>query len=249
MSLQIFNLSDASRSQMTAHNMSVVLEAGYGNPPDSTRAIIFSGNSRLCDHKHESTEWETKIQCGDGEQLFQAVHISKSYSSLQPLVQAIRDVAGQLNINIGNLNAALNDGGLPFQKFEHGLSLNGSGIDVFDSLMKTAGYDWSIQQGALQIIKKNDQLIETAVVLNKDTGLIGSPEHSNPHKSKKPSFLTARSLLNPKIRPGCTVRMDSIQVKGDFIVQKVVHTGDSHGADWTSHFEALASTKQTSAPV
>lgn len=245
--LQVYNLSAASRQKMFAVGMPVVLEAGYKNPDlgTNTRAVIFSGASRTCDHTHESADWETKILCGDGERLFQTTRVASGFPPGSQLSQVIRSVASQLKINIGNLNEALDDGGLPFPKFEHGFSINGSAVDAFDSLMKTAGYNWSVQQGALQIIKKGDQLVQPAVVLSKDTGLIGSPEHTPPHKSKKPSFLTAKSLLNPAIRPGCTVRMDSIQVKGDFIVHKVVHSGDSHGNDWTSHFEALASTKQT----
>lgn len=247
MTLQVYNLSDASRSKMTSQGMTVSLEAGYVNDDlgTNTRAIIFSGKSRLCDHKHETADWETKIQCGDGEHLFQTTRTVKSFASGHAFDAVIRAAADQLKVNKGNLEDAIKNGGLPFKKFEHGIALNGSAVDVFNSLMRTAGYNWSVQQGALQLIKKGDQLAEEAVVLSKDTGLIGSPEHTAPHKSKKPSFLTAKSLLNAKIRPGCTVRMDSIQVKGDFIVHKVVHSGDSHGADWTTHFEALASTKQT----
>ena len=246
MNISVYNLSDGSRSLLD-EKMKVVLEAGYKNVDagTDTRAIIFSGLSRTCDHLHETADWETKIHCGDGEQLFHTARAVKSFAAGAQLSQAIRYVADQLKVNIGNLNEALNDGGLPFEKFEHGLAVNGSAVDVFNTLMKTAGYNWSVQQGALQIIKKGDQLVEEAVVLSKDTGLIGSPEHSHPHKNKKPSFLVARSLLNPKIRPGCTVRMNALQVKGDFIVHKVVHSGDSHGNDWTSKFEALASNKQT----
>lgn len=247
MDLRVYNLSDGSRSLTDAKGMKIVLEAGYKNDDlgTNTRAVIFSGLSRLCDHTHDSEDWETRILCGDGETLFQTTRMVKSFAAGARLEDAIKSVADVLKVNKGNLNEALKNGGLPFQKFEYGLPVSGSAVDVFNSLMKTAGYTWSVQQGALQVIKKGDQLVEEAVVLSKDTGLIGSPEHSAPHKHKKPSFLVAKCLLNPKIRPGCTVRMDSLLVKGDFIVHKVVHSGDSHGNDWTSKFEALASTKQT----
>lgn len=247
MSVTVFNLSDSSRSLLDAVGMKMVLEAGYKNKDlgTDTRAVIFSGQSRLCDHTHDSEDWETRIQCGDGERLYQTVRMVKCFAPGYSFEDAINVVADTLKVNKGNLSEALKNGGLPFKKFEHGMPVNGSAVDVFNSLMKTAGYTWSIQQGALQLIKKGDQLVQEAVVLSKDTGLIGSPEHTAPHKSKKPSFLTAKCLLNPKIRPGCTVRMDSIQVKGDFIVHKVVHVGDTHGNEWSSHFEALASTKST----
>lgn len=247
MDLHVFNLSDGSRSLLDAKGMKIVLEAGYKNDDlgTNTRAVIFSGLSRLCDHTHDSEDWDTRIQCGDGETLFQTARMVKSFAPGVSLEDAINTVADTLKVNKGNLKEAIKNGGLPFQKFEHGLPVNGSAYDVFNMLMKTAGYTWSIQQGALQLIKRGDQLVEEAVVLNKDSGLIGSPEHTAPQKSHKPSYLVAKCLLNPKIRPGCTVRLDSLQVKGDFIVHKVVHSGDSHGNDWISKFEALASTKQT----
>lgn len=251
MNLEIFNLSDASRSKMKAKGMTCVLEAGYLNTAlnTNTRAVIFSGQSRLCDHTHDTATWESRIQCGDGEQLYTTDRIMKSYSAGTPFQSVIDDVAGLLKINQGNLDATLTSGGLPFQTFQYGHVVSGTVVAVFNDLMKTAGYTWSVQQGALQVVKAGQAVVQEVVVLNKDTGLIGSPEHTPQHKTKKPSFLTAKSLLNPKIIPGHIVRMDSLNVKGDFVVQKVTHSGDSHSMnDWTSHFEALAS-QSTVTPV
>lgn len=243
MKLDIYNLSDASRSKMKAKGMAVSLEAGYinRNLGTNTRAVIFSGTSRLCDHKHETAEWETKVYCGDGEQLFQTERVVKSFASGAKLKDAIKFAAQQLTVNLGNLDSALDKGGLPFETFAHGLAVNGNASDVLNTLLRTAGYAWSVQQGALVVVKNGEAATQEVVILSKDTGLIGSPEHTPPHKTKKQSFLVAKSLLNPKIRPGYLVRMDALNVKGDFVVQKVVHQGDSHGQDWTTHFEALAS--------
>lgn len=250
MHLEIDNLSDASRSKMKSKGMLVTLEAGYENPNlgTDTRAIIFSGTSRICDHKHENTQWETKINCGDGEQAFATARIAKSFASGAGLADVIKYVAGQMKVNLGNLSQAIDQGGLPFQSFAHGTALNGNASDVFNTLMKTAGYQWSVQQGALLVVQAGKGASQEVVILNQSTGLIGSPEHTPPHKTKKPSYLVAKCLLNPKIRPGYLVRMDALNVKGDFVVQKVVHTGDSHGrgtTSWTTHFEALSSTQTT----
>lgn len=238
--LIITNLSADSRSKMKAHGMSVIIEAGYKD----TRSVIFSGDSRICDHTHKNAEWLTKIQCGDGEKIYQYKRLNQSFAAGTQVVQAIRAAANAMGVNLGNLNDALNEGGVEPNKFEHGFAAFGNAASVFNKLITSAGYTWSIQQGALVVAKKGQPAVQEVVVLSAKTGLLESPEHSPPNKTKKQTTLVAKSLLNPKIRPGVLVRMDSLQVKGDFVPQKVEHVGDSHLGPWTTHFEALSSNQK-----
>lgn len=235
----ITNLSKKSRDQMTAKGMAVVLEAGYAG----TRGVLFSGASRICDHKHDGADWETKIQCGDGEQLFQFSRLSKSFGAGTDVASAIREAASALAVNKGNLDTALDSLGRSLA-FEHGFACHGNAAAVFSDLLKSVGLVWSIQQGALLVSKKNAPAIQEVVILSAKTGLLGSPEHSPPTKEKKQTTLVCRSLLNPKIRPGLVLRLDSLQVKGDFIPTKVEHMGDSHGQMWETKVEAVASTEK-----
>lgn len=237
--LNITNLSKKSRDLMTAKGMAVILEAGY----QGTRSVIFSGGSRICDHKHDAADWDTKIQCGDGERLYQFSRLSKSFGAGYSVADAIRAAADALAVNKGNLDAALDSLGRSLA-FDHGFACHGNAAMVFSDLLKSVGLVWSIQQGALLVSKKNAPAIQEVVVLSAATGLLGSPEHSPPNKERKQTTLTCRSLLNPKIRPGLVLRLDSLQVKGDFIPTKVEHMGDSHGQLWETKVEAVASTEK-----
>ncbi len=238
--LIITNLSQDSRSKMTAKGMAVTVEAGYKGGTQ----ILFSGQSRLCDHKDDGANMLTKINCGDGEQLYQFQRMSQSFAAGVSTHDVIRKTAKAMSVNLGNLNAAL--GSLTENlKLDHGFACHGNAFSIFDRLVRSLGFTWSVQQGALLLAKRNEAPIQEVVVLSAATGLLGSPEHSPPTKEKKHSSLVAKSLLNGRIRPGVTVRMDSKNVKGDFIPQKVEHTGDSHGSGWLTHLEAVASTVKT----
>lgn len=239
--LQITNLSATSRGKMKAKGMLVVLEAGYLN----TRAVIFSGDSRICDHKHEGANWTTKLQCGDGERVYQFSRVNKSYAAGADVKQVVTDCARAMSVNLGNLTEALNNNTLPIQSFEYGYACHGNAQQNFDRLIRSLGLTWSIQQGALLVAKKNEQAIQEVVVLSAATGLLGSPEHSPPSKEKTQSMLKCRSLLNPKIRPGVILRLDANNVKGDFVPVKVDHEGDSHGARWETVIEAVESKTKT----
>lgn len=239
--LIITNLSKSTRDAMKQKGMQVSVEAGYKD----TRAVIFSGASRICDHKHEGSDWTTKIQCGDGETAYQFTRFSKSFDAGARVKDVIKDVAQGLNLNQGNLSTMLDKVTLPIQSFGPGFAVHGNAFRTFDYLIKSVGLTWSIQQGALLIAEKNKPPIEEVVVLSAKTGLLGSPEHSPPTQSKKYTSLVVKALLNPKIRPGVTLRMDSLNVKGDFVPVKVEHTGDSHGEMWTTHAECVSSSQKT----
>lgn len=239
--LIISNLSADTRKKMKAKGMQVSVEAGYKD----TRAVVFSGASRICDHTHEGPEWLTKIQCGDGEQAYQFTRFSKSWDGGVSAKTVILDVADGLDLNKGNLETALNNIQLPIQSFGPGFAAHGNAFQLFDRLLKSVGLTFSVQQGALLVAEKNKAPIQEVVVLSAKTGLLGSPQHSPPTQSKKYTSLVFKALLNSKIRPGVTVRMDSLQVKGDFIPLKVEHTGDSHGELWVTHVEAISSSTKT----
>lgn len=239
--LIITNLSEATRKPMKAKGMQVIVEAGYKD----TRAVIFSGVSRICDHKHERADWTTKIQCGDGEQAYQFTRFSRSWDAGVSVKTVIGDVADGLGVNKGNLNTALANIQLPIQSFGPGFAVHGNAFQAFDRLIKSVGLTWSIQQGALLVAEKNKPPIQEVVTLSAKTGLLGSPEHSPPTQSKKYTSLVIKSMMNPKIRPGVTLRMDSLQVKGDFVPIKVEHTGDSDGEQWVTHAECVSASTKT----
>lgn len=235
LNLQITNLSENSRGKLNAKALPVILEAGY----EGNTGVIFSGDSRTIDHIRDGADWATKISCGDGEQAYTFTRVNESFGPNYSVAEAIRTVAGKLQINTGNLEDML-AGPLAITTFKHGYAAFGPASQVFDKLIAAAGLRWSIQNGAIQVRRKDAPVQATAFRLSAESGLLGSPEYAAPDKKKGPTVLKVKALLNPKLLPGYIVALDANTVKGEFLMRTVEHQGDSHGADWFTLLECVA---------
>lgn len=241
--LTIYNLAEASRSKLTGAGLAVTLEAGYKGQT-SGDAVIFSGDARTVDHLRPHADWETHVQCGDGEKAYQFAFVNKSFTNTS-FTDIVNEVAKSLSVNVGNLKTALDNvrksGKLP--DFTKGFVAHGRASDTLSALLKSVGLNFSIHQGALLVTKPGEPADTNAFKLTPETGLIGSPDHTPPDQKGKPATLKCKCLLNPQIRPASTVRIESAGIRGDFVVQKLEHMGDSHGSDWVTVIEAWASSK------
>lgn len=236
--LKITNLSERTRSSLQSKGAHVVLSAGYVG----SAAVIFSGDARTVDHVRSGTDWVTHVQCGDGERAFQLARFSASFRPGTPIIDVVRAGAKALGVGLGNLEAELAKGAFRgnLSQFASGYSARGRAAEELDRLFRTLGLGWSIQDGALQILRENAATVEQAVLLTPDTGLISSPDHGSPDKKGKPSVLKARSLLQPRLRCGGRVELRCESVKGgQFRVQKLCQDGDTAGGNWYSDLELL----------
>lgn len=228
--LKIYNLSEQTRARLQGVGVPVILSAGYlGNA-----AVIFQGDSRTIDHLREGVEWITRIRCGDGERAYQWSHFSESFAPGTSVADVIRGAAKALGLNLGNLEDELGRGAFRggLTQFAHGYTAHGKAGLELDKLLRTVGLSWSVQDGALQILRGSDPAPGRAVLLTPDTGLVGSPEHNAPDKKGKPPLIKFKSLLQPQIRCGGTVEIRSAAVKGQFRVESLDHSGDTASAEW-----------------
>lgn len=239
--LYVWNFAEASRSKLTGSRLPVTLEAGYEGQTSSV-ATIFSGDARTIDHIRDHADWKTHVQCGDGEKVYQFQHINKSFNAAAKFKDVVKEVAKNLSVNLGNLEQALQNAPKVIDNFTKGFVANGRASDVLSGLLKSAGLEYSIHQGQLLVVEPGKAASTQVFRLSPTTGLVGSPDHTPPDQKGKPATLKCRCLLNPQIIPAGIIQIDSAGVKGDFVVQKLDHQGDSHGADWTTVIEAWAKT-------
>lgn len=71
---------------------------------------------------------------------------------------------------------------------------------------RDTGTDWSIQDGKVQMVPRRGYLPGEAVVLTHETGLVGSPEQTQ-------DGISVRCLLNPRLRVGGRIRLNTASVK------------------------------------
>lgn len=243
--IKVTNLSPASRANMRKRGARVVLLAGYAE----TVAQVFAGDARMIDHRKDPTNWTTIIQCGDGERAYSLNRFAKSYKKGTEVKQVIRDIVDALKVGKGNLDAAMEK---VSGQFLTGFAANGNAATELEQILSARGMTFSIQDGKLQILAERETT-KTITVLNKGSGLIGSPEFvtpdppkngvaPDPTKGSHPTqpYLKIKTLLQPQIKPGGKVKVESANVQGQlYRAETVVHTGDTAGGEWYTEIEGV----------
>jgi hypothetical protein len=235
-SLTIYNLNETHRKGL-AKGQPLIIEAGYVGGT----SVIFSGDITNVDSTKDTVDWVTTVESGDGATGLSSGRLNKSYSPNADLRTVIKDLTKSLRLGIGNVDQKMSSVELRKQltAFAKGVVLSGSAAESLNKVLVSAGFQWSVQDGKLQILEKDGATIETVVVLNAASGLIGSPEVGQA-KGKQMAVVSFKSLLQGGIKPGRRVKIESLTAKGLFRAEKVTHSGDTHGQNWYTDGEATA---------
>jgi hypothetical protein len=224
--VEIYNLAESSRRVLeSASKLNLRLEAGY---EQTGTAQLFLGQVR-----HAVTTWEgpdsiTSITTGDSEKEIRESRLQLSVGPAVPVPVALTAIARALKVspgNIGQATALLATKGVA-NMFGPGTVISGNAARELTDFCRSAGLEWSVQDGQLQILNLNKPLAQKAVFLSSATGLVGSPSVDGK------GIVTAQALIIPDLQPGRLVVFDSRQVKGGYRIEHVEWTGDSNGADW-----------------
>ena len=223
MEIEVFNLSEKSRSLLEGKNTSLVLEAGY----DGSTSVIFKGNITRVNHELEEADIISKIEAADGGSRYRKARIEKGIPPGAKTKQVIDELVKSLGLTQGPIL------GVPNTQYANGISLSGLAKDRLDDVCRKNRLQWSIQDGVVQIIPEAETTQDSAVLVSPDSGLIGSPTRTK-------TGVEFKMLLQPNLRPGRKVKLESRFIKGEFKVSRVDHSGDSHEGDFLSECEAIA---------
>jgi hypothetical protein len=232
--LKIYNLSASTRGAMKRTGAKVVVLAGYAR---GSTGIIFSGEARTTDHVRASPDIVTHVQCADGEEALRFAVITAAFKPGVSAREVVSGITAAMGVNKGNAVEEVER--VVGAAFAAGVSFHGKAKDELDALLKKLGLTWSVQDGALLVLPAGGALPGDAVLISPDTGLVGSPDHATPDKKGGPSLLRFRALMAPNLRCGSLVQLQSREIHGTYVVQRVVHSGDTHGGEWYSDVEAL----------
>lgn len=229
-SVQITNLSEKTRASLQAKGAKLVVSAGYLN----TLAQIFIGDVRTIDHVRDGADWTTKIDSGDGERALSHARVSESFGAGAALPEVVKTIGDRLGIGLGNIQAKLAGDA---RQFVNGYTAHGRASSELDRVLSAAGYEWSIQDGNIQVLRTGETNTERVVVLSSDSGLVGSPTYGTAEKKRKRPVIKFKALLSPEIRPGGRVAFESLNHRGVHRVLRVTHKGDTAGGDWYTEGE------------
>lgn len=227
--IQVWNLNEDNRSALEElDRVPVTVEAGY----EEQTAMIFSGTIRTVFTTREGPDLVTTLQSGDAEKEYKQSRISLSLAPATPNPSVMQQITKALGISEGNLGTVtpllL---GSPVL-FPQGGVLSGSASQIMTRVAQSLGFEWSIQEGALQLLQVNTSLAATAVQLTPDTGLVGSPSVDNE------GVLSAQSLLIPEIFPGRLLVIESERLSGNYRVEKCAYSGNTASTEWYIDIEA-----------
>jgi len=231
----ISNCSADTRKFLERRPLFVRVDAGY---EDGARHL-FAGDLRWGTSKLDGPTWNTELELGDGERAYRHARVSRSYRRGTSVLVALGECAAAMGLELPPDVTASPD---LQRQFATGASIQGPARDELTRLLAPYGFGWSIQDGRIQILKDADTRKDRALVISKDTGMIGSPEHAAPDKPGRPAMLIVRHTLYPQVTPGGLISVNARDTKGVFRVERVRHVGDTHGDDWTTEIEAKPTT-------
>ena len=227
--ISVYNLAEQTRAKVSEKALLTTLEVGYSGQS----SIIFKGQLEAGTNQRDGVDWVTSFQSTDGGKQLRESRINVSFKTISAS-DAMQKIVNALGVGIGTAKEKIAQGNIrgALDDFKNGLVLSGPTKRELTRLTKTLGYDWSVQDGQLQLLAARDAIEPgDAIVLNPDTGLIGSPE------SGENGVIDARALLIPQLTPGRVVRLESRQIEGFYRVEKVAYQGDTHGQDWYADLE------------
>lgn len=233
-SISVYNLSRLTRQRIRKEFTRMKLEAGYGDGVGT----IFLGELQTVINKKEGVDVITTLSVGDGTK---AIQNSTANFTVDPGDDAAQNaILGLIDtfegVSKGNISAIKT---LPGNM--RAVVVSGNTKDEMTKLARKHDLEWSIQQGAVEIVK-NDSFINETVEISSESGMVGSPEMTE-------KGVIVKCLLNPAIRPNRVIKVisdfvefdnaatpsdkrESDQGAGFFRVAKVKYSGNNEDGDF-----------------
>ena len=237
--IQIHNPNDDTIGLLKARYTKIVLNAGYGNDIK----VVFKGEVQNVLQTKNAVDRVVTVFARDGFRDYRTASFSKTFDSAVDMQSIVQEVLGEFFDTIpGDLS------GIPKVRDKpNGLTLDGQVSTILDDLAEEYNADWSIQDGVVNIINKDQTLTENDLVyISATTGMIGSPR-----VTEIGADVTA--LLNISLIPGARFAIQALGAEvqlgnlfyrtqkvrtdatGVYKVRSVTIKGDSReGNEWYS---------------
>lgn len=227
--LQIYNLSSTTRgkikratsdtSQTSGSSISII--AGYEQQYEQ----IFSGEVLKIEHEWPEADIVTKIRAVDSFSSVNYTDVNKSYKAGVSANRVIKDLVTEMALDGYDISTIETE--LTNKTFDSSFIMSGKPHIILDNITKQIGATWAVQDSKLVIIKNGESInANTTIKLSEKTGLIDVPIVTE-------KGINIKALLNPRIKPGMTIKLISEEFdNADIYLQKVKYIGDNYGLDW-----------------
>lgn len=180
--VKVDNLSPATRAELQNPGVVVRLQAGH----DQAARHMFVGDLMWARSTQEGPQWVTEMELGDGARAYAHARTSRSFAKGTPVITVLEEAASSMGLTLSPEILRATD----FRdQFSGGFVSHGRARDELTRLLAPYGYDWSIQDGRLQIIRDEDALGAPRLI-SEATGMIGTPEFDRPTRKRSSTFKT-----------------------------------------------------------
>ena len=166
-SLKVYNAAPNTIAMMETINNIVILKAGYEQ--DVGAVTLFTGTVCRSLTYQDGADVLTEMDLRDSVIPLRDAKISASYPPNTSALTVLKGVSANFGLPL-KMSVNVTD-----RQYQAGFAYNGRARDAMDRVCNFLGLEWSAQDSELQIIRKGGVYADTAVVLSKDTGMVGYP--------------------------------------------------------------------------
>ncbi len=227
----IYNLSPDHRAALTKVKKPVVsLTAGYKDD----RTQIFYGQAVHVRHERvDRSLIATTVSTTDGGDKMQAARVRQSFGPRTKAGDVLLALVKALGLKPGNAAAVarqLNAGKMA-DLYVGGVTLSGHAPYELQQLCRSAGLEFSVQDGTLQFLDLGKASAQFAILLD-SANMTGAPSVS------AKNIISGQTLIQKDFLPGRQVQIRHEFVNAIARLEKCTYTLDTHAEPWTVDFEA-----------
>lgn len=220
--ISIWGLSASERNYIQNEGSKVILRAGYRQAD----ANLFVGDIRRAWVERDPPEIVTKIRAGDGERAYLDSRVNVSLGQGSTLLNALNEVAATMGLQVLMAPHSANLA-VPYLA---GITMSGPSARYLDELVSQVdGMFWTIQDDVLQIMRAGTINTTVDVLHITPDVVIGGvrPDVKTKKGNERIVGVVFRMFLDPTLRPGRFVFIDTEEYSGGYVVESVRSSGDS----------------------
>ena len=236
--VKIYNLSEEHQKYIEAPFVECVLSVGYIG---AGMHRLFAGQVTVAGTEKEGTETVTEIQI---DSLYTQLN-HKTVSKTAPAGVSIKGVIENLVKEMDGVSRVVFSGTNITKSFVDGYLLSGSPRQILNELGEAFELEWQIDDDVMYIQDAGKSYMlnnSKAFKISETSGLIDRPyfDQIEKQRGKKDKLRAARNglklkiLLNPAIVAGSIVYIEYGDKTGYYKVERLTHSGEYLGNDWTT---------------
>lgn len=218
----IYNATKNTIASLQKDFKKLIVNGGY----ESNNGLLFNGNIKGFEVGRDKLDTFIKLSCGDGDKAFNYTVINTTLAKGANADSIYQEASSSLGLNT-NYKSELKSEPLP-----RGKVLYGRPQEFLKELAFNNNSSFSIQDGEILFLNKSDVLPSQAVLINSNNGMIGSPSLTD-------NGVQCVCLINPLLKVGVKVQIESEFLNGQFRIIEVKHHGDTQGNEFYTEFKGL----------